>query len=123
MNKQSASGFTLVELMVALAVLMIIFAIGLPAYRGYIQTSQEGVVITNIHTIELFQEDFFLRNGVYSEPHANIAAITAAIGWDPRTDDGITYSIADSNGTFYQVTGVHPEGTTVCIRFPEKTRC
>ena len=116
-------GFTLLELMIALMILGILATFALPAYQSYVATSQEGVARSNIMTIEMFQEDFFLRTGAYANNLANIAAIDAAIGWDPRSDDGITYSIANSDGTFYDVTAVHPEGFSVCIRFPAKEAC
>ena len=76
-----ARGFTLIELMIAVAIIAIIAAVALPAYTGYIATSREGVLVSNISTIEIFQEDFNLRNGAYLLVAANIAAITAGIGW------------------------------------------
>ena len=116
-------GLTIIELLVAMTILGILAAIAVPTYRGYIETSQEGVLRSNMMSIEMFQEDFFLRNGAYANDLADIAAIENAIGWNPRTEDGITYSIAASDGTFYRVTGVHPDGLTVCIDFPDKDAC
>lgn len=117
------TGITLIELLVALTILGIVVSFAVPAYQDYIETSQQGAVRSNIMTIEIFQEDFMLRNGAYANDLADIAAIDAAIGWNPRADDGITYSIAASDGTLYDVTAVHPEGIVVCIRFPEKINC
>ncbi len=116
-------GITLAELLVAIVILGVLFAFAIPTYQSYIATSAEGVVRNNIETIEIFQEDFFLRNGAYANNLADIAAIDAAIGWQPRNNDGITYSIANSDGTFYQVTAVDPDGLTVCVRFPERIAC
>ena len=55
--KFTQQGFTLIELMIVVAVLAIISAIALPAYNGYVQTSREAVLINNISTIEVFQEE------------------------------------------------------------------
>ena len=88
------AGFTLIELMITITILAVLLAIGVPAYQNYIATATEGTLVKNINTMEMFQEDFFLRNGNYSVGLANIAAIDAAIGWEPRTDDGVTYSVA-----------------------------
>jgi len=117
------SGFTLIELMIVIALIAIISAIAMPMYNQYIDTGEEGVLVQNISTIEIFQEDFRLRNGAYAVDLADIAAIEAAIGWRPQGDDGYTYSIADSDGTIYQVTGNNETGDTICIEFPAKTRC
>ena len=116
-------GFSLIELMVVVAVLAIISAIAVPAYTNYIQTSREGVLLNNIATIEVFQEDFRLRNGAYAVNLADVAAIEAAIDWAPQTNDGTTYSIANGDGTTYSVTATNPEGTSICMVFPAKTRC
>ncbi len=122
-TRAQTGGFTLLELMITLVILGVLVAFALPSFTTNIDTAEEGVVRANMNTIEIFQEDFFLRNGFYAEPLADIAAMQAAIGWDPRVEDGITYAIANSDGTFYQLTATHPDGWTVCVRFPEKEPC
>ena len=117
------AGFTLVELMIVLAIMAILLVFAVPSFQNTVDTTEVGVVTANIHTIEMFQEDFFLRNGAYANDLDNINEIEAAIGWNPRSDDGIAYSIAASDGTLYDVTAVSPEGFTVCIRFPAKQNC
>jgi prepilin-type N-terminal cleavage/methylation domain-containing protein len=120
----SQGGFTLIELMIVVAVLAIISAIALPAYNGYVQTSREAVLINNISTIEIFQEDERLRNGAYLTVAANAAAIEAAIDWVPEGDEpGTTYVIAAGPGDSYEVTATSPEGTSVCLRLPDGVRC
>ena len=113
----------MIELMIAVAIIAIIAAVALPTYTGYIATSREGVLVSNISTIEIFQEDFNLRNGAYLLVAANIAAITAGIGWAPQTDDGTTYVISDGGGGSYDVTATDATDTVVCMRFPQKNRC
>jgi type IV pilus assembly protein PilE len=119
-----SKGFTIVELMIVVAVLAIISAIALPAYNGYIQTSREAVLVNNIGTIEVFQEDFRLRTGNYYVGPGNLAAITAAIDWQPDGDaPGTTYAIADGGGGTYEVTATGPDGTVVCLSLPDGVRC
>ena len=117
------NGFTLIELMIAVAIIAIISAIALPMYRNYIQTSQTGVLVNNIASIEVFQEDFRLRTGAFLTTAANVAAITAAIGWQPQSNNGTTYTIAAGPGGSYQVTATSPTGIVVCRRFPDKVAC
>jgi len=119
----SAKGFTLIELMIAIAILAIIAAVAMPMYQGYVQTSRDGTLASNISSIEIFQEDFRLRTGNYLLVAADAAAIEAAIGWTPQGAPGTTYSIADGGGGSYNVTGTDAAGTTVCIQFPAKVRC
>ena len=122
MNHRSR-GFTLIELMIVVAVIAIISAIALPLYNGYILTSREAVLVNNITTIEVFQEDFRLRTGNYLTVAADEAAITAAIDWESEGDaPGTTYSIAAGPGGSYQVTAT-ADGVSVCLRLPDGVRC
>ena len=116
-------GFSLIELMIAVAIIAIIAAVGMPAYNGYITTSREGVLVNNVSTIEVFQEDFRLRNCNFLVAAANLAAITAGIGWQPQDAGGVTYVITDPGGGSYDVTATDAAGTTVCMTMPEKVRC
>ena len=116
-------GFSLIELMIAVAIIAIIAAVGMPAYNGYITTSREGVLVNNLSTIEVFQEDFRLRTGNFLVAAGNLAVITAGIGWQPQDDGGVTYVITDPGGGSYDVTATDAAGTTVCMTMPEKVRC
>jgi prepilin-type N-terminal cleavage/methylation domain-containing protein len=116
-------GYTLIELLIAMTIMVILSAIAVPLYNGYIDSSRTGVLINNIASIEIFQEDFRLRTGGYAVNLADVDAITAAIGWEPRADDGITYSIANGDGTTYDITATDVENHVVCMSFPDKDRC
>jgi prepilin-type N-terminal cleavage/methylation domain-containing protein len=122
-KKRKAQGFSLIELMVAVAIVAILAGIALPLYSNYIQTSREGVLTYNVSTIEVFQEDRRLRQGTYLTAAANRAAIEAAIGWRPEGDDSIAYAISAAPGGGYDVTATDADGFSVCIRFPGKARC
>ena len=118
-------GFTLIELMVAVGVLAVLSALALPIYRGYVQTSREGALLNNVSTVEVFEEDYRLRNGVYQAgifngaPDANLQLL----GWQPQQNDGTVYTIALVGTTQYTVTATDNSGTTVCRLFPDKVAC
>jgi len=117
-----AKGFTLLELMIAVAILAVLAGVAIPTYNGYIDNSREAKLINNIATIEVFQENHRLRTGSYATVGANLAAITAVIDWEPQTDDGTTY-VLGASGTGYSITATDEQGKTVCIIYPQKTRC
>ena len=116
-------GFTLLELLVAVAIVALIAALAIPAYNGYVRTSREGALVANVGTMEVFQEDHRLRTGAYLRTAADIDVIAEAIGWRPKADDGAAYSIAPGSGDAYRVTAVSVAGARVCMEMPARTRC
>lgn len=117
-----ARGFTLTELMISIGIITILGAVALPAYRNYVASSERGVLVTNMATIEVFQEDFRLRNGSYAVNLADAAAIEAALDWTPQDDGATTYAIGDGDGSSYRFTA-EANGISVCLVFPTKTPC
>ena len=117
-------GYTLIEMMVAVGLIAVLSAVALPVYNNYITTSRIGALVSNIATIEVFEEDYRLRNGAYQPgvfngtPDANLLLL----GWQPQDNDGTRYTIVLSGGS-YQVTAVDRVGTTVCRQLPEKVAC
>jgi len=125
MHKRSVqSGFTLIELMVAVGVIAVLSALALPVYNGYIQTSRVGALVNNIATMEVFEEDYRLQNGAYIAGVYNGApdADMTTLGWRPQENDGTVYTIV-LVGSSYQVTATDTSGTTVCRQYPEKIAC
>ena len=117
-------GYTLIEMMVAVGLIAVLSAIAIPAYNNYISTSRVGALVNNIATVEVFEEDYRLRNGVYQPgvfngtPDANLLLL----GWQPQENDGTVYTIVLA-GSSYKVTAVDRVGTTVCRQLPEKIDC
>lgn len=93
------NGFTLIELMVTVAILAIIAAIAIPAYNGYVKTSRFSEAQSEIAAIKIAQEEYFLDNNTYFGPVANAADPTAASNGLYTTQDANleNFSIAISN--------------------------
>ena len=68
------NGFTLIEVLITLAILGVLGAIAIPAYNGYITTAKMSEAQNNLAAIRLAQEEFFLENNRYFSG-ANAAAI------------------------------------------------
>ncbi len=58
-------GVTLIELVVTLAILAVLTAIAIPAYRGYIRESRMTEARNNIAALKLAEEEYYLENNAY----------------------------------------------------------
>lgn len=125
--RQFNAGFTLIELMIVVALIAVLSAIAMPLYNSYIRTSREGVLITNIATIQVFQEDVRLRRGVYVAGAYDVAGGDTSLadpplGWNPQDDDFV-YNVVLVGADAYRVTATDNAGVTVCRQYPGNTAC
>lgn len=78
--KTNHSGFTLIELMITVAIVAILAALALPSYQSSMAKSDRAVGISDIQQISLSQERFYSANRQYTDDfqELNMAAATSA---------------------------------------------
>ena len=59
------AGFTLVEILFALAIVAILSGIALPIYNNYIERAKITVSVSTLETVRLAIEDYHINNGTY----------------------------------------------------------
>ena len=116
-------GFTLIELMIALAILGVVAAIALPLYQGYAADARTAVIRDNIQSIRLMQSERRQDRGEFAEGSyvpGGATTLTTRIGWQPNTSaDMISYVVTcDTDGATagecarssgYSVTATHAD--------------
>lgn len=121
---RQARGFTLLELMIALAVIAILTAIAMPSYEDYIQRGKIAEATSNLSQLRIAAEKWFADNRTYvgfpqtvqnakyfsyscTTPDANHYTCTAT-GVSGEGMTGFKYTINESNtrtSTFTGLTG------------------
>ncbi|MEE4361247.1 MAG: prepilin-type N-terminal cleavage/methylation domain-containing protein, partial [Pseudomonadales bacterium] len=110
-------GFSLLELMITVAIIAILSGLAFPIYQDYIQTSQEAVLSQNIDSMRVFQEDFRLRTGAYSGEDWSPGDGPTETGWLPdQTGGNISYVVTANAGPPLSYTVVATDaGTSVSV--------
>ncbi len=103
MNLKRPNGFTLIELMIVVAILGIVIAFGYPAYRDQIVKARRADGMAFILDIADRQERFYADRGTYTTTMTDLgyadanspegAYYTAAITDDPANDLTITFTV------------------------------
>ncbi len=87
-------GFTLIELMIVIAIIGIIAMVAMPAYRGYVLESQREDTMTKLLQVVQLQERFYLNNARYSTTMLGLNYDVDALGQWVITYNGInTYGV------------------------------
>jgi type IV pilus assembly protein PilA len=120
--KKVQQGFTLIELMIVVAIIGILAAIAIPAYQDYTQRAQMGEAFTIVSAAKTAIEEFAQTNGAYPTA-AEVTELGLAIG-APAGQYVDNVAVADGTGDItvtMKATGVGADiqGTTVTFDSPD----
>ena len=91
------TGFTLVELLIAVAILSILAAIAIPAYNGYVEEARKSSARSTALSIKPYLEEHYLETGAYTgwiNTVTDTDTLTATTGTD---DYSLTIKIDDNH--------------------------
>lgn len=119
-SRKRQAGVTLIELLVAVAVMFVIAAIAIPAYTGYVENAERQVLISRVEAFRMFQDNWRIDNGTYFEGQYESGGVNdfAAIGYRVEDDtDGIRMEVEACDGgvieNCYKVTATSRRGHTL----------
>lgn len=102
LHSTKIKGFTLIELMIAVAIVGILAAIALPSYKNNIRKTKRQVAISDMLLYQQAQEKYRTNNLTY----APIGSLTGSYGIN-KSSNAADYTFTIDNGT----TGGTPTGT------------
>lgn len=103
--KSRLAGFTLLELLIAVAILGILASIAIPSYQSYIRKSRRADAIVALSRIQLAEEKWRANHTTYDS--------LANIGVASTSDQAYyTLDVASATGTGYTATATAASGTS-----------
>ena len=101
-------GFSLMELMIALAIFGILAAIAVPGYQEHVRKTRRTEAHTALTTLATLQERFFSDYGSYTGELVTSSSASVCPGDDPglgygttSSDGNYTLSVTKSDGTAF----------------------
>lgn len=96
MKKQIQQGFTLIELMIVIAIIGILASIAIPQYQVYTQRAEATTVISGIRTIQLAVQEHYSNTGLMPADKAALVRYGVGDGVGTNPDDWAGLAAADT---------------------------
>lgn len=115
MHSKNKFGFSLIELMVALAIVAIIAAIAIPSYRNYAYAARRHEAIADLLKISLLQERYRTTNDSYATKAQLETANGGSLPINSTDGEYYTFSVSlpsgqESNSYTLTATAVESSG-------------
>ena len=105
LNKKNEKGFTLIELMIVIAIIGILAAIAIPQFSAYRTRSYNSSAQSDVRNIATAQEAYYVDASTYTGTIATIRGATYGY-----MQSGSVTVTAAANTTGYTITGYHGSG-------------
>ncbi|MBC7453909.1 MAG: prepilin-type N-terminal cleavage/methylation domain-containing protein [Massilia sp.] len=108
-QRRRRGGFTLIELVIAMTVVLILASVALPAYSGYVARARRADARTQLMQVNQFMQRFYAANDSFEQDRAGNAIvdrIPANLKQSPADGDklyALAIPAATLNGAGYEI--------------------
>ena len=119
--KAHQSGFTLVELMIVIAIIGVLTAIAAPAYKDYVNSTCMGTAASNIRTLQAhlhnyhFEMETFLTGTHTAGNDKTTSGLMSPLHWQPDDDGTFTYVVVAGTTGITNSYTIRVSGVTRCL--------
>jgi len=104
--KQDSKGFTLIELMIVIAIIGILAAIAIPQFSSYRTRSFNSAAQSDLRNAATAQEAYFVDNSTYCIPEASLTGATYRL----FLSENVTFDIVAASDESYSMKTWHSSG-------------
>jgi type IV pilus assembly protein PilE len=120
--KKTSSGFSLIELMVTLAIVAILASIAIPSYQKYMMSSRRTDATTMLQRVAAAEEQHFFTNNTYTDNADGELGLPGTDGNITSSEGYYTIAITDVTDSSYTLTATPVDGgvqanDTDCVSF------
>lgn len=110
-SRTNRAGFTLIELMIVVAVIGVLSAVAIPTFQSYVYRSRTSEAVTFLGEIRQRQEAYRAEFGQYCSVSAAVGSAPAGGSWAPATlpSGGAKVAWTGTPGSWSQL-GAAPDG-------------
>jgi type IV pilus assembly protein PilA len=105
-TKNNEKGFTLIELMIVIAIIGILAAIAIPQFAAYRQRSYNSASAADLRNATTAQEAYFVDNQSYSSAIGALAGPTYGL----YTSQNVRLSVSAATTSGYDMRSYHNKG-------------
>jgi type IV pilus assembly protein PilA len=106
LEKDAQKGFTLIELMIVIAIIGILAAIAIPNFSAYKNRAFNAAAMDDLKNAAIAQEAYFVDESTYTNSTPTLTGTTYGF----YISDKISFIIVSANNMTYSMKAWHPGG-------------